>query len=370
MRARGSLLICAQDSASRGGTGIYSATLSEALARRGWRVRVLAFGAGSRVPRMRRRACSPGSVCEIVLPTGGRGRLSAALYVALGLLPAALIATRAQAAIGLGLYWPALLAALAARIARVPLLAVSLLDLADTRAAFAGGLGALRRRLLAAGTLAAQTETAARELEPLAGQRPAVLVNPLPAIEPLPLDGRPRAIFSGRLVHYKGPLVLLDAWERVLEGEPEAHLLILGAAAGFGEPVEDELRRRVARPPLAGSVELGGWVPEAWRRLGEADVFVQPSEREGQSLSMLEACAAGRIVVASRIPPVVELLGDEYPLLFDPGDAAGLAARLREALGDTRIRDLARERTLAAAEPSRGDRVAAELERLLGLGSR
>jgi len=61
-------------------------------------------------------------------------------------------------------------------------------------------------------------------------------------------------------------------------------------------------------------------------------VFVLPSRSEGMSNALLEACAWGRVVVASDIPSNRAVLGDGYPLLFPPGDAEALAECLARAL--------------------------------------
>ncbi|HET9594605.1 MAG TPA: glycosyltransferase, partial [Anaeromyxobacteraceae bacterium] len=57
-----------------------------------------------------------------------------------------------------------------------------------------------------------------------------------------------------------------------------------------------------------------------------SDVFVRPTTADGDALSVREALALGRPVVASAV-------GDRPPgcLLFPPGDAAALAGRMLDA---------------------------------------
>ena len=59
---------------------------------------------------------------------------------------------------------------------------------------------------------------------------------------------------------------------------------------------------------------------------------------EGMSNALLEACAHGRVVVASDIPPNRAVLGDDYPLLVPPGDARLLQGALAQAFDDEELR--------------------------------
>lgn len=74
-------------------------------------------------------------------------------------------------------------------------------------------------------------------------------------------------------------------------------------------------------------------VAERYRR---AAVFVLPSVViENSPLTIYEAMASGRPVVASRVGGIPELVSDgETGHLFDPGDDEGLAKWLVEMLGD------------------------------------
>ena len=77
-----------------------------------------------------------------------------------------------------------------------------------------------------------------------------------------------------------------------------------------------------------------------------AAAFVLPSELEGLPLTLLEAAAAGTPVVASSIPPHLEVIGQDGPgrRLVPPGDEAALARALTGVLGNR-----ARERAGAVA---------------------
>jgi glycosyltransferase involved in cell wall biosynthesis len=57
----------------------------------------------------------------------------------------------------------------------------------------------------------------------------------------------------------------------------------------------------------------------------KADFMITATLHESSSLPILEACAAGTPVIASRIPPIEELAETLELNLFDPLDVNGLA---------------------------------------------
>jgi glycosyltransferase involved in cell wall biosynthesis len=65
------------------------------------------------------------------------------------------------------------------------------------------------------------------------------------------------------------------------------------------------------------------------------DVFAMPSIWEGFGLVLLEAMAAGRPIVASRVATIPEVVVDgETGLLVPPGDPVALAEALAELAHD------------------------------------
>ena len=80
---------------------------------------------------------------------------------------------------------------------------------------------------------------------------------------------------------------------------------------------------------------LGGLPHGATRaRIARASVLVHPSRMEGGAHVVMEAVCSGTPVLASRIDGNLGLLGEDYPGVFAPGDAAGLAAALQRARDD------------------------------------
>lgn len=145
-----------------------------------------------------------------------------------------------------------------------------------------------------------------------------------------PIVLAPIVLAIGRLDPQKGFDVLLAAWPRVVAAHPAARLHLVGEGPARGA-LEAQARG------LAG-VELLGRRDDVPGRLRGATVVALPSRAEGLSNVLLEALSAGAPVVASRIPSVVEVTGEDAALLVPPDEPAALAAALVHALSDGALR--------------------------------
>jgi glycosyltransferase involved in cell wall biosynthesis len=140
-----------------------------------------------------------------------------------------------------------------------------------------------------------------------------------------------RILFLGRLEAAKGVEDLLDAVALLAPRFPALRLVL----AGSGEL--DAWRRGAARRGIVERVELTGWVDAAARsaQLARAAVFCLPSHAEGLPMALLEAMAAGKAVVASRVGGIPDAVRDGVNgLLVPPRDAPALAAALARVLED------------------------------------
>lgn len=131
------------------------------------------------------------------------------------------------------------------------------------------------------------------------------------------------------------------------------------AIAGRG-PEKRALRRHVEDRGLDDVVDVLGYVPQGelahW--MNAADVFVLPSEAEGNPTVMFEALGCGTPYVGTNIGGVPEIItSEEYGLLCDPGDVDALAANVVAGLE----RDWNREAIRAYAEQFTWDAIVARL---------
>ena len=317
-----------------GGAARRSRLLAAALAARGWDVRVVTRAGTLHRPRLSRTP----NLLVVEVPGFNRRRLGALLFLATAIPLGTFWGARAHAVVAVQLVSPTTAAAICSMLLRRPYLAMSTTGsgLSETEYVLSASLSRVRRRLFRqASFLIAQTDAVAAELRRLVdADRVAVVPNPVASMTSEPLNGAPRALFTGRLAAEKDLFTLLEAWRSIASNQNDAVLTFAGDGGRY-RPVERELRDAVTRDSvLSRSVRFTGWVPDVSPLLSEADVFVLPSLSEGMSNALLEACATGRVVVASDIPANRAVLGEEYPLLFPAGDAHKLRRALELALYD------------------------------------
>jgi glycosyltransferase involved in cell wall biosynthesis len=167
------------------------------------------------------------------------------------------------------------------------------------------------------------------------------------------LPNTPTALFVGVLEPYKGPEILVAAWERVVRAVPEARLVL----AGDG-PMRAMLERVVRSAGLDGSISFAGHLcrERVAEAMDDAWVLVLPSRSEGLPRVVLESTARGRPVVGSRAGGIQESVEDGITgLLVDPEDPNRLAEALVELLTDAaRCSEMGREgrRRVEAKDPA------------------
>lgn len=146
---------------------------------------------------------------------------------------------------------------------------------------------------------------------------------------PIPL-GAPIVGVVARLEPEKGHPTLIDAWPAVLAAVPNAHLLIVGEGS-----TREALEEQVARLGIGASVTFTGRRDDVPAVTAALDVAVLPSYREAQGLSILEAMALYRPVVASAVGGIPEMIEHgRTGLLVPPRDPAALAASIVRLLTD------------------------------------
>jgi glycosyltransferase involved in cell wall biosynthesis len=134
----------------------------------------------------------------------------------------------------------------------------------------------------------------------------------------------------GRLALQKGQRHLIGAMPLLLERVPRAHAIIAG-----GGDLEDYLRDLSVDVGVADRVHVLGPRRDVPALMHAIDVFAMPSIWEGFGLVLLEAMAAGRPIVASRVATIPEVVVDgETGLLVPPGDPVALAEALAELAHD------------------------------------
>lgn len=167
-------------------------------------------------------------------------------------------------------------------------------------------------------------------------------------------------LFVGRLVPEKAPDLLIRAF-RQLPGDLR---LVIAGGSSFTDDYVGSLEALAAtdeRVVMAGYV-YGDALTELY---SNAAVFVLPSALEGLPLTLLEAASFGSPLIASDIPPHLEIVSEDAPghRVFVSGSEDGLVAAIdRSRAGGQEERTAAERFREDVLERYRWDRVVEETE--------
>jgi glycosyltransferase involved in cell wall biosynthesis len=152
------------------------------------------------------------------------------------------------------------------------------------------------------------------------------------------LRGRKVLLTVGRLIERKGVVhFLTEVMPRIMAQRRDICYLIAGEG-----PQRDLIETRIASLHLEDHVVLRGRVDDDTLRAAYhvADLFIMPNipvqnDIEGFGLVALEAAAAGRYVVASRLDGIPEaIIPGENGTLLDPLDSEAFASTILDLLAD------------------------------------
>jgi glycosyltransferase involved in cell wall biosynthesis len=143
------------------------------------------------------------------------------------------------------------------------------------------------------------------------------------------------AIYTGRLVSYKGLPLLLKVWNEIRCKHSNLLLVIVGTGGLDIHNCEDELREYVKASGLQGHVLFTGAVQNVSEYLQASDLFVFPTENDAFPSSIIEAMACGLPVVSTPVGAIKTIITDgKTGLLIQPGNAKQLFQALDVMLTD------------------------------------
>jgi glycosyltransferase involved in cell wall biosynthesis len=137
-----------------------------------------------------------------------------------------------------------------------------------------------------------------------------------------------------RLVSYKGADFFLKAAQMVLKSYPDTVFVLVGEG-----PTKGALIKLANELNIASAVIFAGHredMPEIYAAL---DLVVLPSLSEGLPMTILEAFAAGKPVIATRVGGIPTVIQPEKTgLLVEPGDVRSLSQAIEKLLGHAGLR--------------------------------
>lgn len=133
----------------------------------------------------------------------------------------------------------------------------------------------------------------------------------------------------GRLVSQKNHRLLIEAFSTVLERFRHAKLLIVGSG-----PLRSELEARVPES-MRDNVLFLGTRSDIPQIMAASDVVVLPSSYEPFGLVLVEAMAASRPVIGTRVDGIPELIDDGINgIVVPPHDSVALSNAILSILSD------------------------------------
>jgi len=180
------------------------------------------------------------------------------------------------------------------------------------------------QRLLDSGVSAKKIRTIANGIDVGTFER----ARPLPVFE---FDGNKVIGMVARLDLQKGFEYLLRAARELCADFPALKVVIVGEG-----PDRQAIESMLQRFGLQSNVILAGQHSDMPGIYAAVDIFVLPSLNEGLPMTILEAMAASRPVIATRVGATPKVIKDgETGLLVDPADVDGLRNALARLLVDS-----------------------------------
>lgn len=150
------------------------------------------------------------------------------------------------------------------------------------------------------------------------------------------LNGEPIIATVGRLEHWKGQHILIEAIPKVLKSYPEARFLIVGGPAMNKPEYAEDLKKRCRALQIEKNVIFTGIRDDIPDILATVDALVLPTcTAEPWGRTVVEAMAAGCPVVATAAGgPLDTMVDGATGWLVPPNDKDALAGKICALLGN------------------------------------
>lgn len=141
------------------------------------------------------------------------------------------------------------------------------------------------------------------------------------------------AVFTGRLVAIKRVDVLLEGFAVARRDCARLRLAVVGDG-----DLRSELEARAEKLGIGDAVSFCGLRTDLVAIAAASDIAVLSSDSEGTPVALIEAAAAARPAVSTRVGGVPDIVRPDTGLLVAPGDPAAFGAALLRLASDGELR--------------------------------
>lgn len=142
--------------------------------------------------------------------------------------------------------------------------------------------------------------------------------------------------FVGRFTRDKGIPALVEAFDHILTGMPEAYLLMVGWFDESDDALDPEMHDRITSHP---HIICTGFVEDTASYYRAMDLLILPTEREGFPNVVLEASATGIPVITTLSTGARDSVVDGETGILVPGDPESLSEATVKLLRNPNVRE-------------------------------
>ena len=170
-------------------------------------------------------------------------------------------------------------------------------------------------------------------------------------------------LFVGAIRKEKGLLDLFHAIPSIIKEFPQTSFVLIGKDWGFKKYLQQEGKRL----GIENYINFLGVVntPLLRESLSVCDIFVNPSAYESFGISLLEAMASGKPIVATNVGGIPYIVRNgKTGIIVKHGYPEGLAEAIKELLSDSVLRKQMGEKGLQLAKKYDWEKIVSQIERL------